>query len=143
MSEISALITLAGTHNTYWTIFVAVAGALLTYQTSDKAFTRLVPTRIGICAIFIVFAAANCNVIDETDHARRALLRQVEVAHKAKPDEVTQYHLTAARRLKATDCPKGLIALHIALDALVVTGLWFLPAFASTKEDKSPKACSR
>lgn len=138
MAELGQLISLATAHNTYWTVYIAVAGALLGYQTSGKPFSQLLSTKLAISIIFAAFALGNWNVIDDTDEARRSLRAEIDSQHLLDPERVTANHTAAAYRLKATNCREGLAALHAGLDLLVILGLWRFPALAST-DQPSPR----
>ena len=142
MSELSALISLAGMNNTYWTTFFAVTGAILGYQISGKRFSRLNTTKLLLSLVFGCFAYSSFMVIDSTDEARRALLTGVPkfpettsalmIAPSASAAVAT--HIARAAWM-LNPGPRCLVqTAHILLDLLVFSGIWLLPLYVKPEE---------
>ena len=126
MPELTALFSLASSHNGYWMTYLAVTGAILGYQISGREFSRKVNTKLLLSVVFFGFALSNVTVIYQTDQIRRELVAQVTAMSSEETTKISNHHVNAAGLAAPGPCWL-VVTLHILLDVGVMASIWILP----------------
>ncbi len=115
----------AGTLNSYWNLYIAVALGAIGLLASGKRFTQDKRIKIVLSVSFVVFALSNLDAILSVNHQRNAILHMIDSG------------LSSAAQPAAAPPDWQVIAFQLFLDALFVSAVWFIEWHSSDDEKGS------